>query len=143
MGWKNVFGGSDASTTDDVLRQAEANRATEQSHVSRAPEQSTAPSEQLAAVQALLREGKKFDAIKLYRVQHQVGLKEAKDAIDAISAGRAPAVRPTRIVVQRDIDTLLQQGMLFQAIQVYRQRHGTSLAVAKDAVEARRQQLLG
>lgn len=32
----------------------------------------------------LLRQGRKIDAIKAYREQHAVGLKDAKDAIDAL-----------------------------------------------------------
>jgi ribosomal protein L7/L12 len=36
-------------------------------------------------IDALLREGRKIDAIKLYREVHRVDLKAAKDAIDARS----------------------------------------------------------
>jgi ribosomal protein L7/L12 len=36
-------------------------------------------------IDALLQEGRKIDAIKLYRVMHRVDLKAAKDAIDARS----------------------------------------------------------
>jgi pentatricopeptide repeat protein len=36
-------------------------------------------------IDALLREGRKLDAIKLYRLMHRVDLKAAKDAIDARS----------------------------------------------------------
>ncbi len=34
----------------------------------------------------LLRAGRKIDAIKLYRKQTQAGLKEAKDAVEALAA---------------------------------------------------------
>jgi trimethylamine:corrinoid methyltransferase-like protein len=37
-----------------------------------------------ADVRALVREGAKIHAIKVYRQRHGVGLKEAKDAVDAI-----------------------------------------------------------
>lgn len=149
MGWKSLFGGSEASTTDDVLRQAEENRAADQWRSGRPSARATAPGDQLAAVVTLIREGKQLDAIKLYRAQHHVGLKEAKDAVDAISAGRAPAVRTPQAVSaappanEGDIDALLQQDRFIEAIKVYRERYGTSLVVAKDAVEARRAQLLG
>lgn len=35
-------------------------------------------------IRELIRAGHKIDAIKAYREQHGVGLKEAKDAIDAV-----------------------------------------------------------
>ncbi len=37
-----------------------------------------------AAVKDLLRRGKKLDAIKLYREETGVGLKDAKDAVEAL-----------------------------------------------------------
>jgi ribosomal protein L7/L12 len=36
-----------------------------------------------ATIDALLRAGQKIEAIKQYRAMHGVGLKEAKDAVDA------------------------------------------------------------
>lgn len=42
-----------------------------------------------ASVEDLLNAGRKIDAIKAYRRQHGVGLKEAKEAVEAI--GRGPA----------------------------------------------------
>lgn len=38
------------------------------------------------AIRELLLQGRKIDAIKAYRADYNVGLKEAKDAIDAIEA---------------------------------------------------------
>lgn len=40
----------------------------------------------LAEVQALVRDGKKIQAIKVYRERTGVGLKEAKDAVEALPA---------------------------------------------------------
>ena len=37
-------------------------------------------------VQALIAQGRKINAIKLYREQTRVGLKEAKEAVDAMEA---------------------------------------------------------
>jgi ribosomal protein L7/L12 len=37
-------------------------------------------------IEALLRAGQKIDAIKLYRQNYDVDLKEAKDAVDAVEA---------------------------------------------------------
>jgi ribosomal protein L7/L12 len=40
-----------------------------------------------AEIQDLLRRGNKIEAIKLYREQTGLGLKEAKDAVEAIERG--------------------------------------------------------
>ena len=45
-----------------------------------------------ATVAELMAAGRKIDAIKLYRAQHGVGLKEAKDAVEALALG-VPAQR--------------------------------------------------
>lgn len=37
-------------------------------------------------IEALLRAGQKIDAIKLYRQNYGVGLKEAKDAVDVVES---------------------------------------------------------
>jgi hypothetical protein len=37
------------------------------------------------SVQAAIAAGRKIDAIKLYREQHHVGLREAKEAVEAIA----------------------------------------------------------
>jgi ribosomal protein L7/L12 len=37
-------------------------------------------------IEAAIRAGNKIDAIKLYRANYGVGLKEAKDAVDAIES---------------------------------------------------------
>jgi len=43
----------------------------------------------------LLRSGRKIAAIKAYREQTGVGLKEAKDAVEALAAQRGIAPRPS------------------------------------------------
>lgn len=40
--------------------------------------------QELSAIRELLLQGSKIDAIKAYREEYNVGLKEAKDAVDAI-----------------------------------------------------------
>ena len=35
-------------------------------------------------MEGLVRAGRKIDAIKAFRARHRVGLKEAKDAVDAL-----------------------------------------------------------
>ncbi|WP_425825642.1 ribosomal protein L7/L12 [Streptomyces fractus] len=42
----------------------------------------------LDGVRALVREGKKIEAIKVYREVTGVGLREAKDAVERIESGR-------------------------------------------------------
>jgi phosphodiesterase/alkaline phosphatase D-like protein len=41
-------------------------------------------------VEALVRDGRKIDAIKRYRKLHGVGLKEAKDAVEALERELPP-----------------------------------------------------
>ena len=41
-------------------------------------------------VEGLMAAGRKIEAIKLYREQHRVGLKEGKEAVEAIAEGRTP-----------------------------------------------------
>jgi ribosomal protein L7/L12 len=43
-----------------------------------------------ATVVELMQAGRKIDAIKLYREQNHVGLKEAKEAVEALDRGEAP-----------------------------------------------------
>jgi len=40
-----------------------------------------------ATVEELMAAGRKIDAIKRYREQHAVGLKEAKEAVEALARG--------------------------------------------------------
>ncbi len=49
----------------------------------------------MAGIELLVREGRLIEAIKLYREQHGCGLKEAKDAIDAMASGRTFTVVQT------------------------------------------------
>src|SRR5436190_3804330 len=44
--------------------------------------------DKLQEIGRLVRENKKIEAIKLYREIFRVGLKEAKDAVDALAEGR-------------------------------------------------------
>ena len=46
-------------------------------------------SHQLKEVLSLVRSGNKIAAIKLYHQKFKVGLKEAKDAVDALERGQA------------------------------------------------------
>lgn len=50
------------------------------------PSEAKIPEDQLAEIKQLLREGNKIGAIKIYRLATNAGLKEAKDAVEAIQA---------------------------------------------------------
>lgn len=90
----------------------------------------------------LLAAGQKIPAIKLYRQRYGVGLKEAKEAVERMVAGEPPAqiFTPSAFVSaptgsDEDIRQLADSGNVISAIMLYRERHGTGLKEAKDAVE--------
>ncbi len=94
-------------------------------------------------IRQLVSAGKKIDAIKLVREQTDLGLKEAKDAVDAIERGEAPDLTPraaaSSSASQVDLDAineLLLQNKKIDAIKLYREQTGVGLKEAKDAIEA-------
>jgi ribosomal protein L7/L12 len=95
-------------------------------------------------IRQLVQDGKKIDAIKLVREQTGVGLKEAKDAVEAIERGETPDLRlvaaaPPHGVSGVDLDEineLLLQNKKIEAIKLYREQTGVGLKEAKDAIEA-------
>ena len=98
-----------------------------------------------ADIERELRAGNKIGAIKLYREKTGLGLKEAKDAVEAMTLGPAPAAAaapsPTPAAADADIERELRAGNLIGAIKLYRETHGTGLKEAKDAVEAWRDRI--
>jgi ribosomal protein L7/L12 len=94
------------------------------------------------AIQNAIRAGQKIEAIKLYREKTGLGLKEAKDAIDAMMTDKAPPPSPVAFAnVDEAIDNALRNDQLIQAIKLFREKTGQGLAEAKRAMEARRDQL--
>lgn len=95
--------------------------------------------------EGLLRSGQKIAAIKRYRELHGVGLKEAKDAVEAMESGQPyelPAKTLLREVADSDIEATIRRGALIDAIKLYREKNpGVGLKEAKDAVEAWRDRL--
>lgn len=98
--------------------------------------------QQRAEVEALVRSGKKINAIKIYREATGQGLKESKDAIDAfamtgtwprgpVAGHRLPADGSVRDLV---LDAL-RRGNKIEAVRIYREAYGSSLKDAKEAVE--------
>ena len=92
-------------------------------------------------VPELYRQGRKIEAIKIYRELTGVGLAEAKSAVERMEAGQSvvPPAQPVLNLDQdgalREIRTLMQAGEKIQAIKKYREVFGVGLAEAKDAVE--------
>jgi ribosomal protein L7/L12 len=89
-----------------------------------------------ARVRSLTDSDRKIEAIKLFREWTGAGLKEAKDAVEAIERGQSP---PATSVGDRafedELATLLERGQKIEAIKRYRERTGVGLKEAKDAVE--------
>ncbi len=102
-------------------------------------------------IEHLLMQGKKIPAIKLYREQSGLGLREAKDAVDLIentllvrgpSSFQAQAGDPVTEdslpvleVFDEEIRQCLLKGNKIQAIKLYRQQSGLGLREAKEAID--------
>jgi ribosomal protein L7/L12 len=87
-------------------------------------------------IRALLSEGQKIQAIKLYRERTGVGLKKAKDAVEAIQRGerrRDPEERDNAF--HQTLVSLLKQGRKIDAIKVFREVARSGLKESKDAIE--------
>jgi hypothetical protein len=56
-----------------------------------------------------LRAGRKIQAIKEYRDWTGCGLKEAKDAIDAMDAGQMPQGTPRQAILEAKLDAVLSK----------------------------------
>jgi ribosomal protein L7/L12 len=83
----------------------------------------------------MLAEGRRIEAIKVYREHTGAGLKDAKDAVEAIEQAR-PIGLPTGAsgAVDETFLDLLRAGSTINAIKRYREVTGASLKDAKDAV---------
>ncbi len=87
-----------------------------------------------------VRAGQKIEAIRRLREATGSGLVEAKDAIEALEAGRQTArpdgPPPPASTADNEILELLRSGNKIAAIKLYRERTGGGLKDAKEAVEA-------
>ena len=88
----------------------------------------------------LIAAGQKIMAIKHYREATGVGLKEAKDAVEARMVD-APPAGPAQPALQPELDRLIAADQKIMAIKHYREVTGVGLKEAKDAVEARMEQV--
>jgi ribosomal protein L7/L12 len=101
-------------------------------------------------IQHLIAAGNKIAAIRLYRERYGGGLKEAKEAVDALAAGQpVPPPRPRAGTAEamsdeefhRAIDDLIREGKQINAIKLYRDRCQVGLKEAKDIIDARAAEL--
>lgn len=91
----------------------------------------------------LLAAGKKIQAIKHYRDVTQIGLKEAKEAVEELEAPpstqqhqQSHPNRPSHDMLEREVLQLMHKSQKINAIKLYRQHTGLGLKEAKEAVES-------
>jgi ribosomal protein L7/L12 len=99
--------------------------------------------EQVAQINAEIGARRKINAIKLYREYTGQGLKEAKDAVEAIERGQSPifsgyasatANEPVGDVMTQ-IEQELRAKRKINAVKLYREAYNVGLKEAKDAVD--------
>lgn len=93
----------------------------------------------------LIAAGRKIQAIKLVRQRTGRGLKEAKDFVDAFEAqgvtmkpwekAPKPMKKSVSPDVQQQVQDLVRQNQLIQAIKLVREHTGWGLKEAKDYVD--------
>lgn len=96
-----------------------------------------------AQIRSLVADGKKLEAVKLYRALTDADLSSAVDAVDAIVNGKTVSL-PREAAFGREIDAsfddrirqLVEANQKIEAIKLYRERTNVGLKEAKDAVEA-------
>lgn len=96
-------------------------------------------------VRDLAMAGNTLEAIKVYREAYDVGLKEAKDAVEQMEASgwmervapliTTPPAQNQQQVIQRILQ-LIQSGQKIEAIKLFRETFDVSLTDAKASVEA-------
>ncbi len=106
--------------------------------------QEATPRASLDEVRQLAQNGNLIEAIRRYRELYGVGLKEAKDAVDALAAGKVievhrvfsgPLSAEETSRVMEEVKELLQSGNKIGAIKHYREVNDVSLTQAKDVVD--------
>ncbi len=105
------------------------------------PEVSADSDPRLAEIQALLRQGQKIVAIKVYREVFGVSLAEARNKVEILDGGTPlqfsePPPPPIGALQLSEVQALAEAGRKIDAIRSYRELTGASLADAKSAVEA-------
>src|SRR3990170_4099734 len=96
------------------------------------------PLDKLAELKRLISSGQKIEAVKLYREITGVGLKEAKDAVEAMEAGRPVTVANFKLETPAVTDAsqdprvgemvqLIYDNRKIEAIKLYREIFDTGL----------------
>ena len=99
---------------------------------------------QVVQINLEIAAGRKIQAIKLYREFTGEGLKEAKDAVEAIERGQRPSapanftmpVEEKTGELMAKIDQAIMAGNKIEAIKLYREMTGAGLKEAKDVIDA-------
>lgn len=101
------------------------------------PEPATLTADLEREVRSLLDQGKKIEAVKVYKDHTGSGLKDAKDAVEALQRGASlPQPAEVDTDLQAEVLRLLGQGEKIKAVKLYRDRTGATLFDSKQAVEA-------
>ena len=114
--------------------------------VREAPNAVEPPADLHRQVAAVLKSQGKIQAIKVYRELTGLGLKESKDAVEALErevggaedipvAELAPSPRVDRTELETKVVRLMRDNRKIDAIKVFREATGASLYDAKQAVE--------
>lgn len=105
--------------------------------------QGSAPHMAVGEIRRLAQSGNMIEAIKQYRELYDVSLKEAKDAVEALAAGKVAGERQvsgplnaedtSRIL--EEVKEILRQGNKIDAIKRYREANDVSLTQAKEVID--------
>lgn len=106
-----------------------------------APATDTADPAFVREILELVRTGRKIEAVRIFREATGSGLREAKEAVEAIEAGRQTVYAegrkpPPTTIEENEILELVRSGNLIAAIKLHRERTGDGLKDSKEAVEA-------
>ena len=100
------------------------------------PEPATLTADLEREVRSLLDQGKKIEAVKVYKDHTGSGLKDAKDAVEALqSAGSLPRSAEADADWEAEVLRLLRQGEKIKAVKLYKDRTGATLFDSKQGVE--------
>jgi large subunit ribosomal protein L7/L12 len=101
------------------------------------PEPATTTVDLEREVRSLLEQGRKLEAVKVYKVHTGCGLKDAKDAVEALQRGASlPEPEKVDTELEAEILNLLGRGEKIKAVKLYRDRTAANLMESKLAVEA-------
>lgn len=128
----------------NVLLPPELNNALSHTSINSDVESILGHAQDLQRMRDLARSGNQVEAIKIFREVFDTSLAESKQAIEAIAAGQPvilpgqmkmnPAT-PSQTELLMKIVKLNNDGSLFEAIDLFKERYGTSWLDSKNLVE--------